>query len=504
MPSTFRTRLAAGAAALAAAALFAGCTTTSSGPSLAEEQQLAVGVQYPIENLDPHGASSQDAGTQLAAEAIFSQLVNTVGAGEFEGELAESWESNADASEWTFTLREGLQFSDETPLTSADVVGSFERLLELAGPLSSNFKGYSVSAPDEQTVVFTAPAPDPALLGKLQLFVVTPGDVDDASFSDPVGSGPFVIDEFVPGSTLRVIPNEHYWGEAATLDVLELRTIPEIAARMTALQTGEIQVAWGMPDDQVAMLRENPDLQVEAIDTNAVLTMWMNSSTPALADAEVRRALWQAVDFETIISSLFPESGSPADSVIAPTVLGYAPQEPVEHDPEAAQAALEEAGFDFSTVLRFQFSQPQFAEVTQAVASDLSQIGVQVEVLEKEQAVFLEDLLALNWDINIQTLGSAGFDAATNLGRLYPCAANRTGYCNEELDELLAAAGSSGDVAEREELYAQAIEIIWTEAVGMYPMFSRLAYAWDADVQGLELAPDGRMGFATVSIAASS
>lgn len=499
MSTTFRRKVLAGTTALAAGLALAACTTTQ-GPALAEEQELAVGVQYPIENLDPHGALSQDAGTQLAAEAIFNQLIATTGPGEFTGELAESWEPNDDASEWTFTLRDGIVFSDESPVTSADVVGSFERLLELGGPLSSNFNGYTISAPDDRTVVFTAPASDAALLGKLALFAVTPGDVDEDSFAEPVGSGPFMVDDFEPGSVLRLVPNPNYWGDEPTLDVLELRTIPELAARMTALQTGEIQVAWGMPDDQIALLRENQDLVIETVGGNQVLTLWMNSSFPAISDAEVRRAIWQAVDWETIIASLYPETGTPADSVVAPAVLGYAPQDPVEYDPEAAQAALEDAGFDFDTTLRLHYSQPQFAEVTQAVASDLAEIGVHVEVLEKEQAVWLEDLLALNWEINIQILGSQGFDAATNVGRLYTCEANRTGYCNPELDELLIAAGSTGDVEEREELYAQAIEIIWDEAVGMYPMFTQTAYAWQASVQGLEPPADGRVDFSTVSI----
>ncbi|MGO3321320.1 MAG: ABC transporter substrate-binding protein, partial [Microbacterium gubbeenense] len=249
-------------------------------------------------------------------------------------------------------------------------------------------------------------------------------------------------------------------------------------------------------------LREDPNLEVESVPTAGVTTIWMNGST--IPDAEVRRALWQAVDFETIITSLFPETGTPADSAVAPTVLGYAPQEPVEYDPEAAKTALEEAGFDFSTVLRFQFSQPQFAEVTQAIASDLAEVGVQVEVLEKEAAVFLEDLLALNWDINIQNHGSAGFDAATSIGRLYTCEAARIGYCNPELDEILAAASSTGDVEKREEYYAQAIEIVWNDAVGMYPMFVRTPYAWQSDVEGFVPAPDGRVDFSTVSIAAGN
>lgn len=504
MRKTFATRLAAGAAALAVGLTFVGCTTTTTPPAdeLAEKQELAVGVQYPIENLDPHGASSQDAGTQLAATAIFSPLLTTVGPGEFEGDLAESWEANDDASEWTFALREGVEFSDGTPLTSADVVASFERLLDFGGPLSGNFKDYAISAPDESTVVFAPPGSDAALLGKLALFMVAPADIEESGFDEPVGSGPFIVDDFEPGSVLKLKANPTYWGGEPELDTLELRTIPEIAARMTALQTGEIQVTWGMPDDQVAALRDDPNLEVESVPTAGVTTIWMNGST--IPDADVRRALWQAVDFDTIVTSLFPETGTPADSVVAPTVLGYAPQEPVKYDPKAAKAALEEAGFDFSTVLRFQFSQPQFAEVAQAIASDLSAIGVQVEVLEKEAAVFLDDLLALNWDINIQNHGSAGFDAATSLGRLYTCEAARIGYCNPELDEILAEASSTGDVEKREEYYAEAIEIVWNDAVGMYPMFVRTPYAWQSTVKGFVPAPDGRVDFSTVSIAAGS
>lgn len=504
MHNTFRTRLAAGAAALAVGLTLVGCSTTTSPPEgdLAEEQELSVGVQYPIENLDPHGASSRDAGTQLAATAIFSPLLFTVGPGEFEGELAESWEANDDASEWTFHLREGVTFSDGTPLTSADVVASFERLLDFGGPLAGSFKEYTIDGPDESTVVFTPPASDAALLGKLARFMVTPADIEEIGFEEPVGSGPFVVEDFEPGSVLRLAPNPEYWGGEPALDVLELRTIPEIAARMTALQTGEIQVAWGMPDDQVPALRENSELVVEAVPSAGVTTIWMNGST--IPNADVRMALWQAVDFETIISSLFPETGTPADSAVAPTVLGYAPQEPVEYDPEAAKAALEDAGFDFSKVLRFQFSQPIFAEVAQAIRSDLAEIGVQVEILEKEAAVFLEDLLALNWDINIQNHGSAGFDAANSIGRLYTCAAGRIGYCNPELDEILEAAGATGVVEEREELYAQAIEIIWNDAVGMYPMFTRIAYAWQSDVEGFVPAPDGIVNFSTVSIGAGN
>lgn len=491
--------LAVGASALTAT----GCTTIAGGGSSeatpGSDGKLAVGVQYPIENLDPHGPSGSDNGTQLAASAIFSRLVSYDESGENVGLLAESWKANADASEWTFTLRDGVTFSDGRPLSPDDVIASLERTIKLKGPLASNFEGYEITTKGERNVTITPPVPEAALLAKLTTLAITPADAVEKGFDKPIGAGPFIVDSFEPGSTLVLKPNSKHWDGAPDLSRLTLRTIPEVAARMTALQTGEIHISWGMPDDQVKTLKKDDSLTVEAVDSNSVITMWMNSSAPSLKEAAVRRALWQAVDFETIIEGLFPETGSLADSVVTPNVLGYAEQTAVKHDPGAAKSALADAGFDFDKKLRFQYSQPQFAEFVRAVASDLEKIGVQVDVLEKEAGVFLDDLLALKWDINIQQLGSAGFDAATNLGRLYTCTAHRTGYCNKKLDALLAAAGSTSDLGERKKKYAKAIEIIWDDAVGMYPMFVKIPYVWKKGVKGFTLAPDALPEFSKVS-----
>ena len=443
MPKRLRPTAILAVTALSMAGLL-GCTTTS-GPTSEENlpQELVVAAQFPIENLDPHGASAMDNGTQVAAKAIFSALVRTVGPGKFEGVLAESWKVNDSGTQWTFTLRDNVKFSDNTPLTSADVVASFVRVQALKGAMASNFSSHQAQASDPKTVVISSKSPDPALLGKLGTFYVTPAAQEKAGWEKPVGSGPFVVTKFTPGQSLVLAPNPGYFGAKPTLQRLEIRSIGEMAARLTALKTGEVDLTWTVPDDQLPGLRSTPDLVVETVNSNAVLTMWMNSSGKGLTSAAARRALWQAVDFETIIKSLYPETGKVADSVVGPAVLGYAPQTPVKYDPAAAKAALDAAGWDYNQTIRFQFSQPQFRQFTDAVASDLAKIGVKVEPIQKESAVFLQDLLALNWDLNIQQLGTAGFDAATNLGRLYTCAAKRMGYCNPTLDGLLTQAGSA-------------------------------------------------------------
>ncbi|WP_165969537.1 ABC transporter substrate-binding protein [Nonomuraea terrae] len=477
-----------------------GCSTTTGGSTAGGDvpQELVVAAWTPIENLDPHGASAMDNGTQVAAKAIYSALVRTVGKGQFEGVLAESWQPNEDATEWTFRLRGNVTFSDGKPVTSADVVASFNRVLELKGAMASNYAGHEAKESGADTVVITSKDPDPALLGKLSTFYVTPAAQE--KWDKPVGSGPFVVERFTPGQSLVLAPNPGYWGGKPALRRLELRSIGETAARMTALKTGEVDLTWAVPDDQLPGLQANSDLVVEKDQGNGVITMWMNSSAKGLGDPAVRRALWQAVDFPTIVTSLFPETGSVADSVVTPNVLGYAPQTPVKYDQAAAKAALDKAGWDYDQTIRFQFSQPQFQQFTDAVASDLAKIGVKVEPIQKESAVFLQDLLALNWELNIQQLGTAGFDAATNLGRLYTCAAKRMGYCNEDLDKLLAEAGSTSDTAKRQELYAQANKIIWDDAVGMYPMYVRTLYVRNKSVQGFTVPQDLTPDFSKVRI----
>ncbi|MEO3749402.1 ABC transporter substrate-binding protein [Streptomyces sp. B6B3] len=499
-------------AGLTGAALLAACSTTTGGGDGggdgANDAVLTAAGTYPIESLDPHGAQGASTGTQFAGQALFSRLVRPGPDGELTGDLAESWEANADVTEWTFTLRDDVTFSDGSPVTPEDVVASFDRMMRLNGPNAGNFPDYTMTAAGNEVVV-TSPGPDASVPGKLVLFYVIPAAQAEAAedagsfFNDPVGSGPFKVAEFTPGETLELVPNDGYAGEVPTTERVVVRNIPELSARLTALRTGEVDVVWGIPDDQLATLEGEDGLTVETVESTAEYTMWFNSSVPALEDAEVRRALWQAVDFDTIIAELYPETGTPADAPVPPLVLGHAAQDPVTHDPDAARAALEDAGFDFSRTLRLQFANAEFRPFIQAVVSDLEEIGVSVDPLEKEQAVFTEDLLAMNWDINFQQLATPTFDAASNLGRLYTCDAARTGYCNPDLDDLLAQAAATADEDQRVDLYAQASEIIWTDAVGMYPMEVSIAYAWQDSLQGMTPDPSGLPDFSQVTVEGS-
>lgn len=489
-------------------ALLAGACSTTSGGSAGNttggggaDRGLVVSGSLPVENLDPQSAQGGSLGKELVFKQIFSRLVMLDSDARLTPDLAEKWASNDDSTKWTFTLRTGVKFSDGSALDSADVVATFNRMIRLKSPIAGNFTDVTASAPDANTVVLTAKSPDAAIPAKVTALYLLPAEYGDkdAVPNPPVGSGPFTVTSFSNGQDVVLAPNATFWGGAPKLTKLTIRTIPDVSTRLAALRTGEVDVAWGIPDDQLTTLQSDDKLQTQAVDSDASFLMWFNSSIPALATPEVRKALWQAVDFKTIISQLYPQTGSPADAPISPKVFGYAPQTPVGYDPDAAKKALTDAGFDFSKTLRLQF-QSQFKPFVQAVVSDLAKIGVKVDAQEKEQAVYIDDLLALKWDINMQQVGTAGFDASTNIGRLYTCKANRMGYCNKDLDVLLAKAGGEKDQDTRKQLYAQAQKIIWDDAVGMFPMFVKISYAWNKQLKGFTPDPAALPDFRNVTV----
>ena len=127
-------------------------------------------------------------------------------------------------------------------------------------------------------------------------------------------------------------------------------------------------------------------------------------------------------------------------------------------------------------------------------------IGVRVENLEKERSLWLEDLVALNWDMNFQTNTVRTGDADFTLRRLYVSEANRNGYSNAELDKTLINAAATSDQAEREELYAEACRIIWEEAVGIFPFELIENYAYRSGIEGFVPAPSAIPEFETVRV----
>lgn len=469
--------------------------------------ELIVVLPRSLVALDPHGAQSVEEATAVVSSHVLDTLVGRDPAtGELLPRLAISWEAT-DETTWTFTLREGVTFHDGSDFTSADVKASLERVLALEGPLAPLWDSVtSVETPDPLTVQIKTSEPVGTVPVSATLLFIGPAAAMDNEgfFNQPYGLGPFKFVSWTPDAELVMEANEEYWGGSPRLQRIVIRDIPETAARVTALETGEIQFTYGLAADQLPALQANEELTIDATPSYVYYFNWFNCQREPFTDPRVRQAMAHALDVDAMVSGLLLGVGQRARAPIPSTVFGFAPQTPYAYDTEKATALLAEAGFPdgFETTLQWNpGSGPQDRELVLTMISYWDAIGVRVENLEKERAVWLEDLLALNWDMNFQTNTVRTGDADFTLRRLYLSSANRNGYANEELDRILIDAAAASDQAERERLYAEACKIIWGEAVGIFPFELIENYIYRTGIEGFVPAPNAVPRFDTVSVA---
>jgi peptide/nickel transport system substrate-binding protein len=471
--------------------------------------ELTIVLPRSLVSLDPHGAQSVEEATAVISSHVFDTLlVRDAASGELVPRLATSWQA-LEPTVWEFKLREGVAWHDGSAFTSADVKASLERVQTLEGPLAPLWALVNaIETPDDLTVIFRTSEPQGTVPVSASLFFIAPAALanNDGFFDAPVGIGPYRFSSWTRDAELVLEANPDYWGGAPGIQTLTFRDIPEVAARVTALETGEIDFTWALPADQLPALQENADLEIDSTSSYGYYFNWFNSSREPFTDARVRQAMAHALDVDTMVNDLLQGVGVRAQAPIPSTVFGFAAQTPFAYDPERAKALLAEAGFPngFEThVIWNPGSGPQDRELILSMISYWAEIGVTVESREMERAAWLEALLALDWDMDFQTNTVRTGDADFTLRRLYVSTANRNGYGNPELDTILINAAAAADPAEREALYAQACQIIWGEAVGIFPFELLENYVHRTGLEGFVPTPSAVPTFDTVTIAES-
>jgi peptide/nickel transport system substrate-binding protein len=463
--------------------------------------ELKVGLHAKLTTLDPQGAQSVDGITHTAMQHVFDTLVGRDPAtGNLVPRLATSWEA-PDPTTWVFKLRQGVKFHDATDFTANDVKASLERIIAQKGPVAPLFASVeAIETPDPMTLRLKTKQPVGTIPASTTLLTVGPAASvnTDGFFTRPIGTGPFKYVSWRADADLRIEANEAYWGGPPASKAIVFKYIPEVAARMTALETGEVDFTWRVPPDQLEGLKKNSELKVVTNPSYEYYFIWMNSSREPFTDKRVRQAMIHALDIDTMAKDLLPGIGQRATAPIPPTVFGHAPQTPYAYDVAKAKALLAEAGkpdgFETSFIW-YAGAGPQDREIGQALVAYWNAIGVKVKVNEQERATWLDNLIKLNWDMDFQTNAVTTGDADFTLGRLYHSRANRNGYKNEALDKLLDEAAAASDQNKRKELYAQANKHIWDEAVGIFPFDLLATFAYRATVDGFTPTPGAFLSF---------
>ncbi|MFV0253174.1 MAG: ABC transporter substrate-binding protein [Beutenbergiaceae bacterium] len=510
------------AAGLVAALAFAGCTpgdsddgstsdqgSSGSGEPLPDDQQhLTYAINWGWAASDISKAPLE-IGMNIAISQVMEPLVKIDADKTIQPHLATSWEWETPTT-LVFQLRDDVTFSDGTPLTAADAKGSIERYIGAQAALAAVLAPIeTVEATDDYTLTITTSAPTGTLVGVLSIVYIGKAEFshaelsaqDDEYWSLPIGTGPFVITDYVPQDQFVFTRNDDYWGEPALLQTLTMKQIPDINQKITALSTDEVQIVGGVPYDQFAAVEALDNVTLEQADSLSYYFLWFMNDSPPLDDPDVRRAMWMALDLPTIVSSLYGDTRRPMDSFCPSAAFGCVAADGLPtYDQAGAQDLLTDAGYPDGITVDMIFSTANATDnaLAQALISSWQEIGVTVEPRGLDAATWLNEFVALNWDMDLQGNQTVTGDADYTLNRLYSCAAERLGYCNPDLDAIMTQAQQSTDTDERLQLYQQVVDIMAQDTPAI-PLFeSNINAAYRNTVQGLELPANEFIDFSTV------
>ena len=523
-----RTALAAAVAATTLA--LTGCAAAASTSDAASDAAVTEGgdLVFAIGNdpisLNPSGTGSGNDTLYVTRQLVDSLLYQDPETGALEPWLATEWSSNDDATVFTFELRDDVSFSDGSPLTAADVKGTFDDIVA-AGAESqaiSSFIGYAETvAVDDDTVEVHFAAPNAAFPSSAASVAL--GIVGESTRATPfaeradgaavVGSGPFTLDEYTKDvQTVLERRDDYAWGPtplgndgAAHLDTVTFQVVPEAGVRTGSLASAQVDVIGGVQPIDVQTLEDGGFPLVHRGNPGATFGVYFNEARPIVADVAVREAIANAIDAEEVRDTALNDLFAVATSSLAETTPGFADQSSsFAFDPDHAEELLDDAGWtpgsdgirerdgerlslDLAWITNFGPNQTSLELIQQ----QLKAVGIEVNLVGGTVPEFLKLQESGDFDLSWQNLSRADGDV---LRTTYSTAAtNRLHLDDPELESLLQEQAAVADAAARDAVLADAQERIATEfhQVPVHELTSILGT--QSTVHGVKLGADSRL-----------
>jgi peptide/nickel transport system substrate-binding protein len=503
--------LAATVAALAAIAgvgAGAGAGTTEPPAPAGTGERLVVGnSEEPTLGFYPPTSAVGDGGNTIAM-GIFDTLTVVDNEGKTIPYLVESMEPNEDNTVWTIALREGILFADGTPLDAAALKDNFDRMDAAGRPIQVGFTSEVI---DEMTLEVTFLAPYGAFpegMSSPYAWIASPtamAAMTEEEFDvNPIGTGPYIIKEWVRDDHLTLERNPYYWRADEGLpyyDEMEFRPIVDDAARLAALEAGDVDIIPVGGGDIATMLERTDEFNVYSVNQGVDAMLYNNSIAP-FDDVRVRRGLSLALDAEALILGAFDGVGVRATAPM-PNDNPFASEwEYPRYDPEQGQALIEEYEAETGTEVAFTLSFGQgtsAAEVAQLAQQYWGDIGVEVELDGPITASDFPGIVATH-EYEAAVYGVPGFvdpDVWLYIEFRSDSFLNLAAINEPAIDEALDIAHGSVDFEERKAAYADVQAVL---AEGLQWFFFRDSVAVVAsqlDVVGVDEFPllDGTYGF---------
>jgi len=498
---------------------------------------LRVGNQGDAQSLDPHSLNES---LQLTVVGnVYEPLVTRDRNYKLAPSLATDWKQTS-PTVWRFNLRKGVEFHDGTPFTADDVIFSYER----AKGDGSDMKSYvgqikEIKKIDAHTIDFVLNNPFPILP---ELFTqwhimskkwcetnqaTKPVDrrkgIENAASFRANGTGPFRVRERQPNVRTTFSRSGNYWGKIdGNVDEVIFNVIGNDSTRVAALLSGEVDVMEPVPVQDVARIQANTALKVLQGPELRVIFLGMDQKRDELLfssvkgknpfkDKRVRQAFYQAIDIEAIKSRVMRGAATPMAILLPPQVKGFAPDlaKRLPFDVEAAKKLMADAGYGAGFELKMNCPNDRYVndgEICQAVAANLSRIGVKINLEAETKNNYFPKILRR--DTSFYMLGwTASTVDAHNV--LYPIMStpgeggrgqfNLGSYSNAKVDELTNLVASETDDKKRTDMIREALKI-HQDDVGHLPLHQQ-AINWAAR-KNIELVqwPDNGMPWKFVKL----
>jgi peptide/nickel transport system substrate-binding protein len=424
-----------------------------------------------------------------------------------EPDLAEKWTLAPDNVTYTFTLRDGLKFSDGSPIKASDVKFSLERLRDTKDSvMGSMYKIISkIDVPDDKTVVIVTEKPSAPLLSMLAMFAasIVPESVVKAEGDDfgtkPVGAGAFSLKNWAHGDKVELVKNPNYWeASRVKLDGVDWLYVPDDNTRMLKLQAGEVDAAIFVPFNMVAQLQQNKDIDVHLDPSSREDFLIINEQHKPLDNVKVRQAICQAIDREAIVKAVLFGNGKVANSFIPGGALYYNPDNPTcKYDPDAAKKLLADAGADNLNLKLLIDSGNSVNDQTAVLIKDnLAKIGINTDIVKEESGQEWDSTVAGDYDLSIEYWTNDIIDPDEKATfALYGKDENRsyyTNYNNPHVTDLIDQGRAEMDKDKRTAIYNEIQKTASEEVNWVDLYYSPFRNASRKNVKGFYQNPTGR------------
>ncbi len=491
---------------------------TAAAPTGAAGGAVTLSRQVDSENLDP---VIQDGNINIwVFMSIYDQLirVDEKGTGLLPG-LATDWEVSDDGMTYTFTIREGIMFSDGSDMTVEDIKWSIERARDTEdSPWTFTLVQLAdVQTPDDTTVVMTLSEPWSPFLSDISMFnasIVSKAFADEVGVESLVdqcmGTGPFALQEWKKAESMTLVKNENYWEEGLPLlDQITFTVVPDVNAQILQLQGGEVDGIVGqgdVPFNRVDELDADPNIDViRSLSTYNNFLVLQTQHEP-LDDVHVRRALNYATDKQAIIDTILFGNAEESNSFMPNGALYWnADQEGYAYDLDKAREELAQSKVPdgFEVEIQIRSGNDQQSAIATAIQAMWSQIGVTLNILPLEATVLAQNNRDENFAIRITGWTNDIIDPDELVSyAILPETTNNyhTGWQSQAAIDLANEGRAEQDPDARREIYYQIQQIHRDEAPFVYMYVQPYVDAFLTKVKGFFHHPMGQYDFRNMHI----